>query len=108
MMGNVKDLAGATPEEAAARQAEAPGLYVLAARDIFARLQFEDALRPAAAGGSHDAAGTERRAVVVSFFEIYGGRLFDLLAGRSELKALVDHRGEVQIVGLSEQRVSGV
>ena len=113
MMGNVKDLAGATPEEAAARAAETPGLYVLAARDIFARLQFEDALLRPATGGDGgaaqpDPAGSERRAVVVSFFEIYGGKLFDLLAGRSELKALVDHRGEVQIVGLSEQRVSGV
>ena len=95
MMGNVRDLAGATPDEAVGERADTqPGLYVLAARDIFARLAFEESLRPQATvpPGAHERPGVEHRVVVCSFFEIYGGRLFDLMTGRSELKALVDHR----------------
>ena len=101
MMGNVRDLASSPMDDASLgeRAATQPGLYVLAARDIFARLAFEESLRPFPPPGSHERAGVEHKTVVVSFYEIYGGRLFDLLAGRSELKALVDHKGEVQVGG---------
>jgi len=70
-----------------------PGLYVLAARDIFAGLTHRRnaGLRP-----------------VVSFFEIYGGKLFDLLNGRKQLRALTDAKEEVVVKGLSEQAVSSV
>jgi len=70
-----------------------PGLYVLAAEDIFSRLR-ED---------RHS-----RLRAVVSFFEIYGGKLFDLLNGRRQLRALADAKEAVVVKGLSEQAVSSV
>ena len=45
---------------------------MLAAQDIFARINAQ-----AATGGGEGELG-----VSVSFFEIYGGKLFDLLSGR--------------------------
>merc|ERR1719379_3088624 len=42
----------------------------------------------------------------VSFFEIYGGRPFDLLNNRQRLETLEDSRNEVQIAGLTERAVS--
>lgn len=41
-------------------------------------------------------------AVMVSFFEIYGGRIQDLLNKRNRLKVLEDGKGEVVITGLRE------
>merc|ERR1719356_1585004 len=41
--------------------------------------------------------------VSVSFFEIYGGRPFDLLNNRARLETLEDARNEVQIAGLTER-----
>jgi len=38
--------------------------------------------------------------VLISFFEIYGGSLFDLLAGRKPLKVLEDGKGEVNVLGM--------
>lgn len=46
--------------------------------------------------------------VHVSFYEIYGGRLFDLLNSRKLLRALVDHNEAVNIVGLSDRKVQSV
>lgn len=43
--------------------------------------------------------------VSISFFEIYGGRPYDLLNNRSRLETLEDARGEVQIAGLTERTV---
>jgi len=40
--------------------------------------------------------------VMVSFFEIYGGRIQDLLNKRNRLKVLEDGKGEVVITGLRE------
>jgi kinesin family protein 2/24 len=70
-----------------------PGLYALAARDIFRALQ--------------DKRFAGLRAVV-SFFEIYGGKLFDLLNERRQLRALADAKEAVVVKGLSEQAVSSV
>lgn len=42
----------------------------------------------------------------VSFFEIYGGRLFDLLNGKNKLTVLEDKNQKVQIFGL-EQKLAG-
>lgn len=39
----------------------------------------------------------------VSFFEIYGGRLFDLLNGKNKLTVLEDKNQKVQIFGLEEK-----
>ena len=41
----------------------------------------------------------------MSFFEIYGGKLFDLLNGRSKLAVLEDRNQKIQIQGLQERLV---
>jgi len=45
----------------------------------------------------------EQLDVSISFFEIYGGRPYDLLNGRQRLETLEDARNEVQIAGLTER-----
>ncbi|KYR00911.1 SAM domain-containing protein [Tieghemostelium lacteum] len=67
------------------------GLYALAARDIFHRLNtyFKGQLD-----------------VHISFFEIYGGKLFDLLHGRKLLACRSDEKQNVVVVGLGERQVN--
>jgi hypothetical protein len=67
------------------------GLYEMAAEDIF---MLNKSQRYKHIG------------VYVSFFEIYGGRLFDLLNERRKLRCLEDHEKKVQIVGIREQPVT--
>ncbi len=43
--------------------------------------------------------------VYVSFFEIYGGRLYDLLNEKNKLSVLEDKNQKVQIFGLEEKLV---
>ncbi|ESL08137.1 MCAK-like kinesin [Trypanosoma rangeli SC58] len=62
------------------------GIYLMAARDLYSRLE---------AGMS----------IVVSFFEIYGGKLFDLLNEREKLACREDSRGVINVCGLTEHRV---
>lgn len=52
------------------------------------------------------AGATEPLAASVAFFEIYGGRPFDLLNNRQRLETLEDSRNEVQIAGLTERVVT--
>lgn len=69
------------------------GLYLLAARDIFAMLrhpQYADVQ------------------VWVSFFEIYGGKLFDLLNQRAKLVMREDGSKNVNVIGLKEVRTDSV
>ena len=49
---------------------------------------------------------SEDTAVSVAIFEIYGGRIQDLLNNRNRLKVLEDGRGEVVVSGLEEFAVS--
>lgn len=63
------------------------GLYHMAALDIF------EALRTP---------GFEHFGVSLSLFEIYGGKLFDLLNGRNHVKCLEDSKGQVCFPGLTE------
>ncbi len=42
----------------------------------------------------------------VSFFEIYGGRLYDLLNAKNKLQVLEDKNQKVQIFGLEEKLAS--
>jgi hypothetical protein len=70
-----------------------PGLYFLAADDIF-RLKRER--------------GYDDLTVWVSFFEIYGGKLYDLLNDRRKLVARADAKQVVNIVGLQETEVTNV
>ena len=69
------------------------GLYVLAAKDVFSTLALP---------------GYSRFSVKVSCFEIYGGKLFDLLNDRSIIKCLEDGQQQVQLLGLSEHPIGAL
>ncbi|XP_032068591.1 kinesin-like protein KIF24 [Thamnophis elegans] len=71
-----------------------PGLYALAAKEIFKQLE-----TPPARKDLH---------VWISFYEIYCGQLYDLLNGRKRLFAREDSKHVVQIVGLREVHVNTV
>lgn len=66
------------------------GLYVLACKDIFRSIE----RIPQYANLQ----------VWVSFFEIYGGKLFDLLSDRKKLICREDAQKNVNIVGLTERQ----
>lgn len=68
-----------------------PGLYLLAAYDIFTLLQ------------NREYSGLS---IWVSFYEIYCGKLFDLLNGRNSLTAREDAKQNICIVGLTEKKVN--
>ncbi|XP_029437100.1 kinesin-like protein KIF24 [Rhinatrema bivittatum] len=71
-----------------------PGLYALAAKDIFQQLESSQ---------------TRKDLVIyISFYEIYCGQLYDLLNGRKRLFAREDGKRIVQIVGLREVQVNSV
>ncbi|XP_006123046.2 kinesin-like protein KIF24 isoform X2 [Pelodiscus sinensis] len=71
-----------------------PGLYALAAKDIFRQLEASQSRR--------------ELHVWISFYEIYCGQLYDLLNGRRRLFAREDSKHVVQIVGLREIQVDAV
>ena len=68
-----------------------PGLYYLAAQDVFCLAEDEE---------------FRNFTITASLFEIYGGKLFDLLNQRSPIKCLEDHRGKVCFPGLTEHAVT--
>eukprot|EP01060_Flectonema_neradi_P009209 TRINITY_DN16586_c0_g2_i2.p1 TRINITY_DN16586_c0_g2~~TRINITY_DN16586_c0_g2_i2.p1 ORF type:complete len:407 (+),score=101.82 TRINITY_DN16586_c0_g2_i2:65-1222(+) len=65
------------------------GLYALAARDLFNRLE-------------------PNQFATCSYYEIYGSKLFDLLQNRQKLACREDSKGQVNICGLTEHRVDNV
>lgn len=71
------------------------GIYAMAAKDVFMFLR-----------------GPKYRnlnlAVSASFFEIYSGKVFDLLSEKNKLRVLEDGKQQVQIVGLTERVVDNV
>ena len=71
------------------------GIYALAARDVFKYLK---------------SAKYKNNNLVVScsFFEIYSGKVFDLLSGKSKLRVLEDGKQQVVVVGLTESVVDCV
>ncbi|NXG43015.1 KIF24 protein, partial [Psilopogon haemacephalus] len=71
-----------------------PGLYALAAKDIFRYLEASQSRKDLL--------------VFISFYEIYCGQLYDLLNGRKRLFAREDSKHVVQIVGLREVQVNSV
>ncbi|XP_011805949.1 PREDICTED: kinesin-like protein KIF24 [Colobus angolensis palliatus] len=73
---------------------ENPGLYALAAKDIFRQLQVSQPRK--------------HLFVWISFYEIYCGQLYDLLNRRKRLFAREDSKHMVQIVGLQELQVDSV
>ena len=68
-----------------------PGLYLLAAYDIFSLLENYSNL-----------------SIWVSFYEIYCGKLYDLLNGRKMLTAREDGKQNICIVGLTEKNVDNL
>ncbi|XP_066537383.1 kinesin-like protein KIF2C isoform X2 [Hoplias malabaricus] len=76
-------------------QNSAKGIYAFAAQDVFTLLQqrryAEMDLCP-----------------YVTFFEIYNGKVFDLLNKKAKLRVLEDENQQVQVVGLQEMPVASV
>ncbi|CAL8070622.1 unnamed protein product [Calicophoron daubneyi] len=70
------------------------GIYALAAADVFAlnATKYKN----------------EKLRVDAAFFEIYSGKVFDLLNKKAKLRVLEDAKNQVQIVGLREQPVTSV
>lgn len=71
------------------------GIYVLTATDVFRKIQqpkYRDL----------------HLKVSASFFEIYSGKVFDLLNAKAKLRVLEDGKQQVQVVGLSERTVESV
>ncbi|EDL15894.1 kinesin-like protein KIF2B [Mus musculus] len=71
------------------------GIYALVAQDVFLLLK-----TPAYEKLELKVYGT--------FFEIYGGKVYDLLNWKKKLQVLEDGNQQVQVVGLQEQEVSCV
>eukprot|EP00051_Salpingoeca_urceolata_P012834 m.159950 g.159950 ORF g.159950 m.159950 type:complete len:733 (+) comp17614_c1_seq1:304-2502(+) len=71
------------------------GIYALSAADVF-RLNKLPENREKNLG------------VSCSFFEIYGGKVFDLLNKQKRLRVLEDGKAKVQVVGLSEKVVENL
>lgn len=69
------------------------GIYALTAIDVFKMLKQPEYRK-------------DNLYVGCSFFEIYGGKVFDLLGKRAKLRILEDGKKSVQVVGLSEVAVS--
>ncbi|KAL3868187.1 hypothetical protein ACJMK2_041019 [Sinanodonta woodiana] len=69
----------------------AKGIYCLAARDVFKLL--------------HSKYKKTELTVGASFFEIYSGKVFDLLNKKLKLRVLEDHKQQVQVVGLKEETI---
>ena len=90
--GKTFSMMGSKPDAPAEAKVNA-GLYVLAARDIFRIL-----VQPK----------YKHLQVLVSCFEIYGGKLFDLLNERGVVKCLEDAKQQVQLPGLTEHGVNNV
>ncbi|XP_036410840.1 kinesin-like protein KIF2C [Megalops cyprinoides] len=76
-------------------QNSSKGIYALAAQDVFALLSQR----------RYSSMGLDP---YVTFFEIYNGKLFDLLNKKAKLRVLEDGKQQVQVVGLREMYVSSV
>uniref|UniRef100_A0A6B2ED65 Kinesin-like protein n=1 Tax=Phlebotomus kandelakii TaxID=1109342 RepID=A0A6B2ED65_9DIPT len=71
------------------------GIYAMAAKDVFNYLK-------------NPRFSHLRLVVSASFFEIYSGKVFDLLSNKERLRVLEDGKQQVQVVGLTEKVVDGV
>jgi len=71
------------------------GIYALATKDVFKYL-------------TSPKYKTLKLQVSCSYFEIYSGKVFDLLSGKSKLRVLEDGKQQVQVVGLTETVVTCV
>ncbi|XP_008332204.1 kinesin-like protein KIF2C isoform X2 [Cynoglossus semilaevis] len=75
------------------QQNSSKGIYALASQDVFSYL-------------NHRRYTNLDLSVFVSFFEIYNGKVYDLLNNKSKLRVLEDDRQQVQVVGLEEVYVT--
>ncbi|XP_074640699.1 kinesin-like protein KIF2A [Tubulanus polymorphus] len=73
------------------QQDSSKGIYCLAAKDVFRLLKTKQKNADLTVGAS--------------FFEIYSGKVFDLLNKKTKLRVLEDHKQQVQVVGLKEELV---
>ncbi|KAL8203832.1 UNVERIFIED_CONTAM: Kinesin-like protein kif2a [Gekko kuhli] len=71
------------------------GIYALAARDVFLMLKKPNYKKL-------------ELQVYATFFEIYSGKVFDLLNRKTKLRVLEDGKQQVQVVGLHEREVKCV
>ncbi|KAL0278962.1 UNVERIFIED_CONTAM: hypothetical protein PYX00_000624 [Menopon gallinae] len=71
------------------------GIYAMVAKDVFKYL-------------NSPKYRSLKLIVSASFFEIYSGKVFDLLADKAKLRVLEDSKQVVQIVGLTEKVVENV
>uniref|UniRef100_A0A1B6E0Y9 Kinesin-like protein n=1 Tax=Clastoptera arizonana TaxID=38151 RepID=A0A1B6E0Y9_9HEMI len=71
------------------------GIYAMVAKDVFKLLK----------SSKYKPLGL---IVSASFFEIYSGKVFDLLADKAKLRVLEDGKNVVQIVGLTDKCVDSV
>ncbi|XP_053678213.1 kinesin-like protein Klp10A [Anopheles nili] len=71
------------------------GIYAQAAKDIFEHLR-----SPKYA--------SLNLVVSASFFEIYSGKVFDLLSNKRKIRVLEDGKKQVQLVGLTEKEMDSV
>uniref|UniRef100_A0AAY4A0X1 Kinesin-like protein n=1 Tax=Denticeps clupeoides TaxID=299321 RepID=A0AAY4A0X1_9TELE len=76
-------------------QNSSKGVYALAAQDVFTLLK-------------HKRYSDLDLCTYVTFFEIYNGKVFDLLNKKAPLRVLEDEKQQVQVVGLKEVEVSSV
>ena len=77
------------------------GIQTMVAEDLYLLLE-EASKTNATMDATSSPCSLDDTAVYVTFFEIYGGRIQDLLNERKRLKVLEDGKGEVQITGLEE------
>lgn len=93
--GKTFTMMGTAPKEVARNPdaARTPGIFLLAAQDIFRALTNKE----------HSHLG-----VFIAFYEIYCGKLFDLLNNRQILHARENAKSNVIIVGLQEHQVENV
>ena len=70
------------------------GLYALAGYDVFQILNFDKKY--------------QNFAIFVSFYEIYCDKLYDLLNNKNRLETREDYKHDINIVGLSENKVNSL
>ncbi|MBS1889711.1 MAG: hypothetical protein JST59_00330 [Actinobacteria bacterium] len=74
-------------------QSKTAGMYILGAQDIFDLKERQE---------------FRHLTVAMSFYEIYCGKLFDLLNNRETLQAREDAKQNVNIIGLTEKKIGNV
>ncbi len=85
---------GGNPNSVGKAHSDSLGIYMLAANDIFSTI-----------GSNIERVDPNTHiSVYISYFEIYGNKLYDLLNERQVLKTQVDRNENVCIMGLSELR----